>query len=595
MTTVADTSSTLPRNRAHIARRAGPRLGIVALGRIAAAALILGAVAVLARLLGEMQPDDLTSLIGDEYLHRVIRFTLVQAGLSTLLSVLLAVPVARALARQSSFSLGCFALGRIPLRGLLLRLFSLPLVMPSLVAIFGVVDIYGQQGLVAHLADPLSQATGWAIAWPSIYGLSGILIAHVFFNLPLAVRLLLPAWGGIPAETWRLAAQLGMSGGQVFRLIEVPLLRRALPQIAATVFMLCFTSFAIVLTLGGGPRASTMEVAIFQAIRFDADLPRAGLLALVELGLCLAVGLACRGLARRMDLGGGFGRPLWRHDATTRIARWGDGAWIAFAALFIVTPEAALLLDGLAGFTQALPWRALVQAAALGLGLSLTAGSLATLTGFLLAGAATAPDDPRSFLLRAPRRLLRRIAQSGQALAGLLPLAFSPMVLGMGLYLWISDAANSAWLGGLFGGDDPDSLAADLWPVAGIILLNAAMAVPYTMTLLLPALDRARSQHDTLCLELGISGWRRFTLIDWPVLRPQIGTAMALATSLGLGDLVGISLFGNPDLKTLGILLYEQLGAYRLSEAATTALLLLVTVLIVYSGLERLIGGKAGR
>ena len=154
--------------------------------------------------------------------------------------------------------------------------------------------------------------------------------------------------------------------------------------------MLCFTSFAIVLTLGGGPRASTLEVAIFQAIRFDADLPRAGLLALVELGLCLAVGLACRGLARRMDLGGGFGRPLWRHDGATRSARWGDGAWIALAALFVVAPEAALLLDGLAGFTHTLPWRAFVQAAALGLGLSLTAGSLATLTGFLLAGAATA-------------------------------------------------------------------------------------------------------------------------------------------------------------------------------------------------------------
>ena len=590
MTAAAEAANATRHHRAPLTRRASPRLGIVALGRLAALALILGAIAVLARLMAEMQPDDLLAILGDAYLHRVIRFTLLQAGLSTLLSVILAVPVARALARQSRF----------PLRGLLLRLFSLPLVMPSLVAIFGVVDIYGQQGLAARLTASLAQATGWQIAWPSIYGLSGILIAHVFFNLPLAVRLLLPAWAGIPAETWRLAAQLGMSGGQVFRLIEMPLLRRALPQIAATIFMLCFTSFAIVLTLGGGPRASTMEVAIFQAIRFDADLPRAGLLALIELGLCLAVGLACRSLAQRMDVGAGLGRPLRRHDGATPAARWGDGAWIALAALFVVAPEAALLLDGLAGFTHQLPWQALAQAAALGLGLSVIAGGLATLAGFLLAGATTAPPETRpmetrGFLLRAPRRLLKRLARGGQGIAGLLPLAFSPMVLGMGLYLWISDAANSDLLGGLFGGDDPTSLMADLWPVLGIIVLNAAMAVPYTLTLMLPALDRARGQHDKLCLELGISGWRRFALIDWPVLRPQIGTAMALATSLGLGDLVGISLFGNPDLKTLGIILYEQLGAYRLTEAATTALLLLVTVLIVYSGLERLIGGKAGR
>ena len=84
-------------------------------------------------------------------------------------------------------------------------------------------------------------------------------------------------------------------------------------------------------------------------------------------------------------------------------------------------------------------------------------------------------------------------------------------------------------------------------------------------------------------------------LIDWPVLRPQIATALALATSLGLGDLVGISLFGNPDLKTLGIILYEQIGAYRLTAAATTALILLVLVLVVYTAIERLVGGKAVR
>ena len=183
---------------------------------------------------------------------------------------------------------------------------------------------------------------------------------------------------------------------------------------------------------------------------------------------------------------------------------------------------------------------------------------------------------------------MRRVGQSGQGLAGLLPLALSPMVLGMGLYLLITDAANSE----LFAGVDSDGWATNIWPVLGIICLNAAMGVPYTLTMLQPALDQSRTKHDRLCRELGIAGFRRFRLIDWPVLRPQIGTALALATSLGLGDLVGISLFGNPDLRTLGILLYEQIGAYRLSDAATTALILLTTVLIVFGGLERLVGSR---
>jgi thiamine transport system permease protein len=563
----------LPRLRAS----STPLLRITSLGRLAAIALILAAIAILARLLRQVEIADLGAILTDDYLHRVIRFTLVQAGLSTLLSVLLAIPVARALSRQSHF----------PLRGLLLRLFSLPLVMPSLVAIFGVVDIYGQQGLLAHLIDRLAAGTGWQIAWPSIYGLTGILIAHVFFNLPLAVRLLLPAWGAVPAETWRLAAQLGMSGRHVFRLIEIPLLRRAVPQIAATIFMLCFTSFAIILTLGGGPRASTLEVAIFQAIRFDADLPRAGLLALLELGLCLGVGLVCRALAQRMDLGAGLGRPLWRHDGATLVGRLGDGIWIGLAALFVLLPEAALLLDGLAGFRHALPWVALAQAAGLGLGLAVVAGSVATVFGYVLASGLPPSSDPRAGALA---RVLRRLARGGQGLAGLLPLALSPMVLGMGLYLLIADLQNSDLVADAAG--DDGSWAADLWPLLGIILLNAAMAVPYTLTLLQPMLDQSRTRHDRLCRELGIAGFGRFRLIDWPVQRRAIGTALALATSLGLGDLVGISLFGNPDLRTLGILLYEQIGAYRLGDAATTALLLLLLVLVVYTVLERLVGGR---
>lgn len=56
-----------------------------------------------------------------------------------------------------------------------------------------------------------------------------------------------------------------------------------LPQLGALVFALCFTSFAIVMTLGGGPKATTIEVAIFQAIRFDFDLAKAVYLSLLQM------------------------------------------------------------------------------------------------------------------------------------------------------------------------------------------------------------------------------------------------------------------------------------------------------------------------
>ena len=143
--------------------------------------------------------------------------------------------------------------------------------LPAIVVVFGVIEVLGRagwlgQGLRLVGVDP----GGW------LYGLPGILIAHVFFNAPLAARVFLASLASVPGEHWRLAAQLGMPPATIFRVLDWPVLRREAPAIAALIFLLCFTSFAIVLTLGGGPRAATLEVAIYAAVRFDVDFARAG-------------------------------------------------------------------------------------------------------------------------------------------------------------------------------------------------------------------------------------------------------------------------------------------------------------------------------
>ena len=86
--------------------------------------------------------------------------------------------------------------------------------------------------------------------------------AHVFFNMPMATRLFLQALENIPGEQRQIAAQLGMRGWSFFRFVEWPWLRRQIAPVAALIFMLCFASFATVLSLGGGPQATTIELAI---------------------------------------------------------------------------------------------------------------------------------------------------------------------------------------------------------------------------------------------------------------------------------------------------------------------------------------------
>ena len=155
-----------------------------------------------------------------------------------------------------------------------------PFLLPVIVAVLGLLAVFGRSGLV-------NGALG-ALGLPpvSIYGFHGVVLAHVFFNLPLAVRMILSGWQGIPAERFRLAAALGMGPGAVFRHLEVPMLRAVLPGALVAVFLICLTSFAVALTLGGGPRATTVELAIYQALRFEFDLGRAAMLAAVQFALC---------------------------------------------------------------------------------------------------------------------------------------------------------------------------------------------------------------------------------------------------------------------------------------------------------------------
>ena len=114
----------------------------------------------------------------------------------------------------------------------------------------------------------------------------------MFLNAPFVARILLDALGLVPAEHWRLASAFGFTPAQVFRHLDRPVLRAELPGLAGLVFLLCFKSFAIVLALGGGPGRSTLEVAIFEALKVDLDFGRAAWLALIQLAICLALMLA---------------------------------------------------------------------------------------------------------------------------------------------------------------------------------------------------------------------------------------------------------------------------------------------------------------
>ncbi len=442
-----------------------------------------------------------------------IRFTLSQAAVSAVISVALAVPLARALARRSFRG-----------RGLLITLLGAPFLLPVIVAVMGLLSIFGRNGWV-NLA-----LAGLGLEPVSIYGFHGVVLAHVFLNLPLATRFILQGWQEIPAEHFRLAVQLRLTGREIFRHLEWPMLRRVLPGAAGLVFVLCLTSFAVALILGGGPRATTIELAIYQAFRFEFDLARAALLSLIQVAVALSACLVLFRMLPKHDPGQGLDRVHQRWDQ----AVW-DMPVICAGALFLLAPMLSILGQGAPGLLD-LP------------------GSVWAATGrsFLVAMASAA----LLFALSLPLAAL--VARHGGAEAvGLLGLATSPLMIGTGLFILIFPVA------------DPTRIALVITAV-----VNAVIALPFALRVLAPSLRDAIATYGRLSASLGLSGWTLWRIVLLPRLRRPLGFALGLGAALSMGDLGVIALFADQDRATLPLKIEHLLAAYRNESAASASLLL---------------------
>lgn len=471
------------------------------------------------------------------YTFSLLRFTLLQALLSTLLSVTVAIPVALALARQSRFP------GRI----WLVRLMALPMGLPVLIGALGLIGIFGRQGLLNKglMALGLDQPI-------SIYGLSGILIAHVFFNFPLATRMMLSALERLPQEYWRLTATLGMKRLAIFRYVELPALARVIPAAAGLIFMLCATSFTLVLVLGGGPAATTLEVAIYQSLRFDFDPPRAVALALMQIGITVAILLTLSLLPKADEEAPGEGRIWNRFDGRSLAAQTGDSLIISLATLFLLAPLAMIVVSGFSSDLLRLALEpAFRQALVTSLWIALCAGLLAVMTGFGILKAENVLASRRRSTFTGRVLVLLLVAASS------LVLLVPPVVLGTGWLLAIRPFADVT-----------------IFAPALIAAINMLMALPFVIRVLGPALRSHGARTDRLAASLGLTGWNRFKIIDWPVLARPALMALSFAMALSLGDLGAVALFGSQDLITLPWLVYSSMGSYRTQDADGFALLM---------------------
>jgi thiamine transport system permease protein len=375
-------------------------------------------------------------------------------------------------------------------------------------------------------------------------------LAHVFFNLPLAIRFFTSALEAATPESLRLAQQLGFDQRSWFRHVEWPLLRPVVSRVSALIYLLCAASFVVVLTLGG-PSAATLEVAIYQSLRMDFDVARAFTLSLLQIALCMALIFAAGTTAAPLA----SVPPLRLHVSSLPRPHLLGIFAVAVSVLVVAPPLLSLAAAG----AQAFALRpATMQALLTSLGIALASATFTLVMAYCLS----------HLLVRQPQ------LQRGLSLLSLTGLIIPPAVMATGWFDLVSGFASSI------------ALSAFL-----ISTLNMMMALPFSATILGAEMARIQPNHDRLCAQLGLRGWRRLMLIDAPALKRPLAQAFLLAFVLSFGDLTAVLMLGTQGIVTLPSLIASEMGNYRSSTAEGTALLLALLCVLGAFLADRL-GGK---
>ena len=502
---------------------------------------------ILDRGLGRRGRHSIVDLVTDGQLRSVLWFTFWQAVVSTVLTLVVGLPAARVLARYR-FT------GKALVRALVIVPFALPTVVVGS-AINALIDRFGLDHGPVRLYH-----TTWAI-----------LLAHVVFNVAVIVRVVGGYWALLDQRVDESAQMLGASRWRVFIEIDLPRLRPAITAACAIVFLFCFTSFGIILLLGG-PRQATIESEIWRYAVQRTDFHTAALLSAFQLVAVIAMVAAATMLERRVGRLAGRSRVVAPRRPSTARERVGIAAALAPTLVLVAAPlasliERSLVVRGGHGFDN---YRAL--------------GSRERASSTLLVPPLEAV---RNSLLTAVVATLIGLAVGGLA-AGAIVYGRRTVahLLDIGLMLPLGTSAVTLGFGFLIALDDPPLDLRTSWIL--IPLAQALVAIPFVVRIVVPALRAIDDRLRDAATMLGASPPRVWHHVDWPIAARAASAAAAFAFAISLGEFGATSFLARPDAPTIPIAMFRLLGqpgaslrGMAMALAVILGVLVMVATLIV--------------
>ncbi len=505
---------------------------------------------------------------------RPLGFTFWQAGLSTLLTLAVGLPAAYVFARFE-----------FPGKRLLRVLTTLPFILPTVVVAASFNALLGPRGGLNLL---LMNAFG--LDTPPIQVLNtlgAILLAHVFYNTTVVIRVVGSALAQLDPRLEQAARVLGASPLRTLREVTLPLLKPALLSAALLVFLFDFTSFGVVLLLGG-PRYATLEVEIYiQALQM-LNLPLAGLLSAVQLACTLAISVL------NSRLGGRRAVPLsprLRGEGTRPVKTWRErllvGGVVFLLAALLVSPLAAL---GLRSVTRLEPARGERGAVQSGLTLDYYRELFVNRRGSLFY--VPPIEAARNSLAYAGTTVVISLALGALASAALNRPSRANRWLEPLLLLPLGASAVTLGLGFIVVFNRPP-LDARSFPLL-IPIAHSLVALPFVVRTLAPAMASIPRSLKHAAAVLGASPLRAWLEVDLPIIARAALVSAVFSFTISLGEFGATSFLARPATPTLPVAIYRflsQPGGLNYGQAMAMATLLLLVCALGILVIERL-GGE---
>jgi thiamine transport system permease protein len=496
--------------------------------------------------------DPLQQVVTDASLRHIVWFTVWQATLSTVLTLALGLPGAYVLARCE-----------FPGRKLVRALVTIPFVLPTVVVGSAFVALLGEGGPLGALG--LDQTLG------------AILVAHAFFNYSVVVRTVGSLWSHLDPRPEEAARMLGASRWRTFREVTLPALRPAIATAAAVVFLFTFTSFGVILILGG-PRISTLETEIYRQTAQLLNLPLAAALTVVQLLAIVLLLLMTSWIEGRQRVS----LSLRAAAETARRPRTAGARLFVAANLLVMgvllgVPIGVLVARSFdtANGPSLDFYRALgevhagstsfvepVHAIANSLRFAVAATVLAVVVGGCAAVA----------LASSRRRGLDTLIS--------LPLGVSAVTVGFGFLIALDHP--------------PFDLRGSWWLVP---IAQALVAVPFVVRVMTPVLRAIDPRLRDAAATLGASPARVWREVDLPIVARAALVAAGFAFAISLGEFGATVFIVRPDQPTLPVLVYRLLGQpgpLNFGAAMAASVILMAVTALAILGIERFRAGTVG-